>query len=336
MTEEFKENLQNLLKLGLRIKDQGSTIFKKSTPTWSIWINKIYLAFMQAGKHQAFSDMFYRFWFKYQENLSSELIDEDGNIQDNWLKVKDTLFYPGDKPGDKKKKISLDDTWGKKDLRCFGIVIFFDDTNSKLNGVSIPITELYLSAIKWHKEKRDEENDARMAPALVLKYLYNCIYYSIPDETVRSVLKRNIELINELVADMAPPEGTEDAPSGALGGVGEVLKKIMKSTGISDGSFDSKSIGKAVSGLFNEGMSEKIGKMMNHVMEGVDKEKLKSGEGIGDVIENIGSSFQKQEFKDLMSETGSEVMKIVKETGLMPDKPVDTGAESKEDPGEQE
>ena len=85
-------SIRHLLKVITQIQSHGNADFlKTSKPYWHLCTEKFHAAYTKAKNPDGFKDMFLSFFEKHQDKFTDPVVDDEGDINDEWLKNKEVV-----------------------------------------------------------------------------------------------------------------------------------------------------------------------------------------------------------------------------------------------------
>ena len=299
--DDFEKSVKSIIENSLKMKDisYGST---NTSRLWTIQIQK-YSSLFATKDHTKFIPGFIKFFNanKVKFGLSIFTTDNDSTkVQDEWLKNIPVITQ------------ELKDPWGGKVEVCRGQIIYCHD-DPKFSQISIPITEIYLIALKLSKEKGDTSNFCKNLPAIILHSLFSAIYYAIPDFfPERKMVKENVDILFQYIdtnySENSPSSSSSNIGSG-LDGLSKILGTIIKASGVDkSGNIDNNEISNYMSNAvqkFNEFTSdnsklENIGAQLGTVFNTFN-EQTKGKTDIQSILGGIGSTLQNKEVTNIIN-----------------------------------
>lgn len=307
----FDQSIRNLLKVITQIQNQsesGGIDFLKSTkPYWHLCTEKFYAAYLKAKNPDGFKDMFFNFYSKNEDKFLDDVVDEDGDINDEWLKNKDVITV--DKHKKKSKKSSDDLSFSLRNINCRGQVIYFDETNEKIRNVCIPISEAYINACKIFSELAKKEEYSPL-PAQLLHNLFVVISFVVEDEDDKKSVEDNIKALKEVLEQLGE-EDTSDDTGDTLTPLGGLMKNLMKKFNLGkDGAIDMSTIEKSVGNLLN-GENDMMSKAKGIFQKFSEKANIKEGADLSTIISGVSDAMKDQsiqnELKGALAEVASSI-----------------------------
>jgi hypothetical protein len=300
-------SIRGLLKVISQIQNvysakDGSFLGGSSKPYWHICIEKFHAAYIKAKNPDGFRDMFHSFFSKHREKFVKSVIDEEGDINDEWLKNKEVLSMTS-----RKKKSSDEGVFSLKNINCRGEVIYFDETNEKIKNVSIPISEAYLTACKIYSDgaKRGEYSPL---PAQLLVALFT-LMSDVCEDKYKEGVSDNVKELKDVVEQLT--NGEEETTTGStLDGLGSILKKAQQSLNLNLGDINSSNIEEKVSSILDPNITGKFKTMWNRFNEKVN---LQQGADLGSIITNVSDAMKD---KDLQNELQSTIAEVASKVGF--------------------
>jgi hypothetical protein len=294
--------IRNLLKVISQIQNVssigGMDFMKSSKPYWHICTEKFHAAYIKAKNPEGFRDMFLSFFEKNLKKFSDDVIDDDGDINDEWLKNKDILTTKMNK----KKKTIDESSFSLRNINCRGEVIYFDETNEKIKNVSIPISEAYLSACKIYSDgaKRGEYSPL---PAQLLVALFT-LMSEVCDEQYKEQMEKNVKALKDVVEQLTNGEDTNNGMGSTLNGIGGLLEQAKKKLGLDLNNLDSGNIEKTVSGLFSDDITSKAKSIWDKFNSKVNASDAKD---ISSIISSVSDAMKDGELQAELQSTLAEV-----------------------------
>ena len=294
-------SIRHLLKVITQIQSHGNVDFlKTSKPYWHLCTEKFHAAYTKAKNPDGFRDMFHSFFDKHQDKFTDSVVDEEGDINDEWLKNKEVVSK-------KKSKKSNDElSFSLKNINCRGEVIYFDESNEKIRNVCIPISEAYIAAVKIYVDGA-KKGEYSPLPALLLHALF-CVVGHITDENFKDDVTTNIkalkEVIDSLVSDETP--SSSSGTGSTLNPISDVIKNFASKFGLNDanGNMNMGNIEKTVSNLFSDDMTSKV---KNIFTTFTDKVKIDGNADIGTIMANVTEAMKDPELQSSLKETIADV-----------------------------
>jgi len=302
--EDLDTSIRGLLRVIAQVQNRsldGVDFMKSSKPYWHICVEKFHAAYIKAKNPDGFRDMFAAFFEKHSDKFTEDVIDEDGDINDTWLKNKEVLTKSS-----KKKKAIDEGAFSLRNINCRGEVIYFDESNEKIRNVSIPISEAYLGACKIYADgaKRGEYSPL---PAQLLNALFNVMSFVCGAEDMTAVNK-NIKSLKEIIEQLTNGEESNSSVGDTLNPLGNIVKTFTKKFGIDSGNLDMSNIEKTVGNIFNEDVMNKAKGMWN---EFNTKVGVTENADLGTIITNVSNAMKDEELqaklKDGIAEIASKV-----------------------------
>ena len=305
--ESLDTSIRSLLKVIAQIQNvssakNGNFLGNGSKPYWHICVEKFHAAYIKAKNPDGFRDMFSSFFEKHRDMFIEEVINEEGDINDEWLKNKEILSTSS-----KKKKSNDEGVFSLKNINCRGEVIYFDETNEKIKNVSIPISEAYLAACKIYSDgaKRGEYSPL---PAQLLVAFFTLIAEVCPDK-YKSKVEKNVKELKDVVEQLT--NGDEQTTTGStLDGIGSILKKAQESLNLNLGDINTSNIEEKVSTLLDPNITGKFKTMWDRFNQKVN---LKEGADLGSIISNVSDAMKD---KDLQSELQNTIAEVASKVGF--------------------
>jgi hypothetical protein len=300
--EQFDASVKNLLKVIGQIQNAasgGGLDFMKtsSKPYWHLCVEKFHAAYLKAKNPEGFTDMFSSFFEKHEDKFTSDVIDEDGDINDEWLKNKEVLTKSS------KKKKSDDLSFSLRNINCRGEVIYFDESNEKIRNVSIPISEAYLAACKIYSDGA-KNGEYSPLPAQLLMSLFS-VMQEVCDDEHKKKLKSNVKALKEVVDQLTNGEEDNKTTGATLEPIGNLMNTFAKKFGLGgkDG-FDMSNIEKTVGSIFSDDVTGKVKDVWNSFNEKVN---VKDGADLGSIISNVSEVMKDGSIQAKLSEAVSTV-----------------------------
>jgi hypothetical protein len=310
----FDVAVKKLLRAMQEVNDATSSPmnFARSEPYWVICLGKFHAAYLKANNPDGFKPMFRKFYETQRENFK-EYIIEEGNVYDEWLKVKDTLPGPGkskssnrrSSKSNRARKSNDDDCSWTPSATCKGHVVYFNTDNEKLRAVSIPLSEAYLHACKHYSDLSKEKGVCSPLPATILHSLYTAISY-VRDPEDQDIFDENIANLRDIVESLTPEDsGTEGSTLDPLKGM---MKALAKNSGFSSvNGADESQINNVLGTLFNSETSNKITNVVKTVTEQIS---TTNSNNVSDVIGQIGSLLQNPTLSDMVKDTVESAQRL--------------------------
>ena len=298
-------SIKNLIRVITQIQNHGGGFDfsgKSSKPYWNLCLEKFHAAYLKAKNPDGFKDMFETFFTKNIEKFTSPVVDDEGDINDEWLKNKDIMA-----PKNAKKKKTIDEgAFSLRNISCRGEVIYFDESNEKIRNVCIPISEAYLGACKIYATGA-KNGEYSPLPAQLLLALYT-VMTEVCDDEYKEEMTSNVKSLKEVVEQLTNGEEEDTTRGDTLNPLSSLISTFGKKFGMGD-KMDLTNIEKTVGGLFNDDMVSKakgiwsefnskvnvgdssdLGSIINNVSEVMKDEGLqnKLKEGIAEIASNLG------------------------------------------------
>lgn len=298
-------SIRSLLRVISQIKDVSrsavSDLLTTSKPYWHLCSEKFHAAYTKAKNPEGFRDMFNTFFEKHIDKFTEEVVDEDGDINDEWLKNKEVISKSS------KKKKSDDYSFSLKNINCRGEIIYFDESNEKIRNVSIPITEAYLAACKIYSDGA-KNGEYSPLPAQLLFNLFNVMSF-VCDESYADKVKKNVKALKEIIDNLTDETEQNDTETGStLNPITGVMKTFAKKFGLDGsngaGGFNIGNIEKTVSSLFSDDVADKMKNVFNSFTEKVN---LGDAKDIGSIISNVSDAMKDPALQENLKETLSSV-----------------------------
>jgi len=289
-------SIRALLKVVSQIKDRSNgtlDLLKTSKPYWHLCAEKFHAAYTKAKNAEGFRDMFRVFYDKHQDKFTEDVVDEDGDINDEWLKNKEVLVK-------NKKKKSVDDAiFSLRNINCRGEVIYFDESNEKIRNVSIPISEAYLAACKIYADGA-KNGEYSPLPAQLLHNLFNLMTH-ICDKEEKEEVEKNVKALKEIIENLSDENQVEDGTGSTLNPLTSVMKTFADKFGLGgEGGFNVDNLQKTVSNIFSDDTTSKMKEMFNTFSE---KVKLDEAKDISSIISNVSDAMKDPSLQDTLKET---------------------------------
>ncbi len=301
--ENLDTSIKSLLKVIAQIQGQsllGSlSLTSVSKPYWHLCVEKFHAAYIKAKNPDGFRDMFNNFFEKHLDKFTGDVVDEDGDINDEWLKNKDVLLS-----GKSKKKKSSDEIiFSPRNISCRGEIIYFDESNEKIRNVSIPISEAYLAACKIYADGAKNGQYSPL-PAQLLHSLYNVMGFVCDNEHQKSV-QNNIKALKDIVASLTDDEPESNGTGSTLNPLSGLMKTFASKFGLGgEGGFDASKIEQTVSSIFSDDMTSKMKNMFDTFTEKVN---LGEAKDITSIITNVSDAMKDPSLQANLQETLSTV-----------------------------
>ncbi len=307
---DFDSSIRYLFETSLNIRNEAYGNSQNTQKLWVTWLTKFINIYTKKKNPDTFIPMFQTFFNENIDQFSLPIFEteEDGStkVNDNWLKHNEYRDGPGFDASNPPKKI-VKNSWTPDDSRCKGYVIYFND-NEKFYMISIPISEIYNTAVKLWRERKEKNLECKTFPAKILLSLFSVVYHSLPDiSDQKEILKSNIDKLQAHVDTLTPAGGGSSNVGSGLSGIGKIMSQIMKASGISgSSSFDEGKIDNMIGKIANQNSIEKVGKVIGTVIETIKPEEG-SGEqqNIGGVLNKIGKALQSDTVTSAVTEVAS-------------------------------
>lgn len=274
-------SIRSLLKVISQIQNGSNSgdFMKSSKPYWHICTEKFYAAYIKAKNPEGFRSMFYEFFEKRIDKFTEDVVDSDGDINDEWLKNKEVMSTKTSK----KKKIVDETSFSLRNINCRGEVIYFDESNEKIKNVSIPISEAYLAACKIYSEGA-KKGEYSPLPAQLLVALFTVISEVCGSEHKKE-LENNVKSLKDVVDQLTNGEETTSTQGSTLDNLGSILNAAKSKLGIDLGKdMDFSNIEKTVSNIFD---SDITGKVKNIWGKFNDKVNMNETKDLGSIISSV-------------------------------------------------
>jgi hypothetical protein len=303
MTEKcstFDKSVKYILETSLEIHDKA---YKGSQGKrlWMMCIEKFFKVYTKINKPEKFYDMFINFYRDHMEGFSLPIFQSspDGNtVNDSWLKddtFKDVL--------DIKQPNKSSNAWEPTVTRCKGWVIYASQDKSQ-NLISIPVSEIYLTAIKLCREEKIKDPVCATYPAKILFSLFSIIYHALPDSLYADVkvkINDNIELLSQHIVTILPDDAemSDDIGTG-FNAITKMVTQVAKSSGLNDGSVDTTMIEKSLTEVAQKDNINNISDLFQTAYKKYTSAET-SAEGFAGIIDKIGKTLQNDEIKSKIS-----------------------------------
>ena len=297
MSDTFDLHLTNLLKVAIKIA--GATNGISSTPVWVSWTSKFLQAYNTAKNPSAFHEMFMRYFNDNAGDLTTPIMGAGGRVQDGWLReCKNVKNHEG--------------TWSMSGIQPRGQVIYYSN-DPKFKSVSVPLTEIYLAAIKLYRDSKDKDMFAATAPSNVMYNLYSIYASLLPTSAPeRSGIVANQESMRqalELSGVSDVNSTTNQSGGGALKDVKSLMRTVIERTGIDIPPEQADQMEQTVSTLMD-------GDVLSHITKVVGTATA-SGEGsdkggnpdIGAILANVGQALQNSQVRSAISDVSIQSQK---------------------------
>jgi hypothetical protein len=309
--DTFDTCIRELLTHSIKVCTAKKGLLGSEKSLAGIWTSKFQTAYLGADCPEAFTSMFVDFYNAHRSDIAKPIFqtdeDDNTNIQDAWLKIRDEMPLPGQNALKKKKKNRKKDadSWSA-DLNCVGHVIYFDNSNAETKAVSIPISEIYLAAIGIYKENDKKSAEAMSGPATVLYNLYRVLKFVVPlthedhDEVIK-VIELNITLLRKFLDSLQGDDKGSEGVGDALGGISKLMGQILKGTGLNTGNLEGKGISDALNGVFGStggDTGNKISGVVSDLISSVSEQKTNN---VSDMIDHIASAMTSDKVKSGIS-----------------------------------
>ena len=325
----FKNALEYFLNAAISIKDAQikNMDVNSQSPFWSACIDKIFASFigLKSSDTSCLTRMFIKFYAKYRENLIEPIFDdEDDSPNDDWIKVNEILPGPGVKISKKTKKTKKMKNdflrWSSK-VYCTGIVIYSDEEDPSNYQVSIPLSEMYITACKIFAKERNEKRTISPLPGKVLYGLYSCIHRSLIEGDLSEKARQSIAPdllkieanIKELKAFVEQNSPKQEAPTATGNMIDNLIDKFTKFSGIS---VDRDKISSLISNVTQNKDVKQIGETVKKLVDTVDT-TVKNGTGTDDkskvqnIISAVAGSLQTKEVSEMITDTALSTQKLI-------------------------
>lgn len=327
MSEEKKDpldvSIRSLIKSAYKVHDElyGKMAQQK---LWVIWISKFNAAYEKTKNPAGFKKMFLDFFNDNVKSIAVPIYNESGGVNVKWLKSEEFLPAPGMK--EEKKGKAKESEWSPGDARCRGPVIYFNKNEAKTRAVSIPIGEIYQSAVKLYIQRHEKDASIGALPPRILMYFYSIVSAVLPADSPHcALIKKNVQKLQEAI-DQVSSDKPEEGGSGAAG-VGRIIGQVIGA--VSPGTKVNESqIEQGIDKILKGGTIEKFGKVATEITKSFNEEE-KAGD-VGSIISKLGQALQKDDIRGAIADSVTEVGSAVSGKSI---KPVEHG---ESDPSEQE
>ena len=325
----FKNALEYLLNTATAIKDaqMKNMDINSPSPLWSMCIDKMISLFigLKEGSTECLTNMFVKFYAKYRENLTEPIFNEDDDSpNDDWLNINEVLPGPGvkvSKKTKKTKKVRNDFLRWSSKVYCTGIVIYSDEDDPSNYQVSIPISEMYITACNIFTKERNEKRTISPLPGKVLYGLYSCAHRSLIEGNLSREAKQSVAAdltkieanIKELKAFIEQNSPKQDAPTATGNMIDNLIDKFSKYSGIS---VDRNKISSLISNVTQNKDVAQIGNTVKKLVDTVDT-TVKKSEGTDDkskvqsIISAVAGSLQTKEVSEMITDTAITTQKLI-------------------------
>ncbi len=291
--------------------------FERAQPYWAACNSRFIASYAEAGNPDGFLEMFLSFYKQYRSEFLQPMVirdEDDYQIKDSWLKVKEVLEVPGE-VGPKKKRTSESLSWGSSSKTLEGLVIYFDASVAKARGTCIPISKAYLTACAHHSKLAKSDSGSPL-PARLLYYLYTIMYH-VCQEKDKACLKKTILAIKSLHDAMSSPDSGNGQGS-TFEPLNEIMKMFAQKSGMGGGSSPSGSpsgmpdLAGAMGGLFSPEAAANIGNVVKQVTDSIHSSMGPTATDaagnvvmpdLGKLVGKIGEALQSEGTLNVLKET---------------------------------
>ena len=297
MTDSFDHHLTQLLRVATRISNASSGV--TSNPVWVTWTVKFLQAYNAAKNPPAYHEMFIRYLNEGGVDLASPIMTDDGRVQDSWLR-------------DSKTTKSKDGSWSLSGIQPRGQVIYFSP-DPKYKTVSIPITEIYLAAMKLYHDNRNKDTFAAVAPSSILYNLYGIYAAILPSSAPeRSTIIKNKDAMQGAIEMSGVSDVnsiTSQPGGGALKDVKSLMRTVIERTGFEIPAEDAEKMEKTVSTLVEGDILSHITRVVGSATSGGSGTDSAGNPDIGAILANVGQALQNTQVKTAISEISAQSQK---------------------------
>ena len=217
--------------------------------------------------------------------------DDSTEVNDKWIK----------EATDREKKSEIKPTgWNTRQLTCKGLVVYCDP---KVPSVSLPLTEVYLSAVKLSKEKGNDNIKIYAYPANLLLCIYSILNSCVPG---KQKIQKNVKILRTFLDEITDgSETNNDSIGEGISGFSKIMSTVMKAVGVNI-PIDDKKMEETVREAFNSDTAKNMTKAVGKVMENINSKKSETGtDAIKNVVDGISSAWNDPEIKSMFA-GGSE------------------------------
>ncbi len=301
--EALDSSIRNLLKVITQIQGQSVlgnmsvSYMSAGKPYWHLCVEKFHAAYIKAKNPDGFREMFLSFLTKNLDKFTEDVVDEDGDINDEWLKNKEVLSKSS------KKKKTDEYSFSLKNINCRGEIIYFDESNEKIRNVSIPITEAYLAACKIYADGAKNGQYSPL-PAQLLHALF-WVMSQVCEEENRDDILKNLKALKDVIDSLTDGDDQDPGIGSTLDPISGMMKTLASKFGLGgEGGFDLGSIEKKVSGLFSDDVTGDIKSVFNKFTE---KVKMDGSNDITSIISNVSDAMKDTDLQESLKSTLSNV-----------------------------
>ena len=247
---------------------------------WLTRLLKFQSSYIKSSNPLGWVKMFSDFYTTHKAKIDHEIFTDNGEtskVNDEWLKT--TASNEGS---------SSSKSWGPKSMTCKGLVIYFDP---KIVSVSIPISEIYLTAAKLSKERGDDDVKIFAYPAYILYHLYSIF------DCINLKESLNVTTLKAFIDEISPVGESEDTGKG-FKGFGKILSGLAKQIGIGSG-IDGKKIESFMEDTFKGDAMKNIGTIVSKV-----KDTIGSGADLtdtGSVLNKLSDVLKDKEVQGMLA-----------------------------------
>ena len=306
---ELDIDIRGLVKTTTELHDE---IYGKSSQRphalWMVRISNFLSAYSKANNPNGFKKMFNDFYSVHTQELCQDIFieqDEQTIVNDKWLRVKDNLEQKSS------VKKSSSDSWAPSQATCKGLVIYFDPQRK---SVSIPISEIYIAATSYAKEKGTSDLHAYSYPGRILYHLFSILHHSIPElDPTRQKITNNMIAIKSFLNEITTPNESSRTPAPndligeGLSGFTKIMSTVMKSAGL-DMNIDASQLESTMRNTFNGDTVKSMGKVVNKIIDSVKDSKSND---LNSVMDGIGEAFKDPEIRNMLSSSARETAALV-------------------------
>jgi hypothetical protein len=303
MTEKcpnFDKSVKYILETAMEIHDKAYGKGSDSKRLWMICVEKFFKVYTKVNKPEKFYDIFVNFFRQHMDGFVLPILQssqESNSVNDTWLKdetFKDEVKQVKEKSND----------WEPRVKRCRGWVIYASEVKEQ-NLISIPISEIYLTAIKLCREEKSKDPVCATYPAKILFSLFSIVYHVLPDAIYseqRIKIKDNIDLLSEHIVTILPDDAEMgDEIGSGFKAISNMVNQVAKSSGLTENKVDTSIIEKSMGEVIKKDNLAKIGGLLQSAYD-VFKSAESTSDGIPGIMEKIGKTLQSDEVKSKISE----------------------------------
>lgn len=279
---------------------------KEELPEWAAYAKTTLTAIdRNAGLIDAFKTRVVEFFENHTEALVAPISDEDGHINDSFLKRKDAFAAPPH---------SGDLGAGLSRVAMEGPVVFFSPDNATVYSVCLPIGEIYRASIAEHMSASETNVHRRLFPTLTLLDWCAMLYHALPEASPhKEALAQNVIDMCDFAEKQAPDTGPGPAESEGQSSAPQLDALGMMSSVMS--LLSSPNAG----GL--TGTVDKFKDVLGSIFEKVKVlDTTRPGEtpNIAAFVGNLGQALQSPELQQKVSSFSTDAFATLGALGMMP------------------